>query len=445
MLESEVSELAREMKAIQGLIADMDHETKAEEQGSHLGRDTSVKGPALKAVLTPPHQGDLHRLMQVQRRGLFQIVESVREVRMLVRAVVDADPASSEVPAAERHEFGELPTDAETLSALMKTLEKLEDVVVSGLQDLERYPWSVAREAPGVGSIVPTSAGHVDPLVGRGAVEVLLKNDAALREASEVARTTANAFAHVLPVFTLERIADQCTSAVTLVESAMQESSSLQTWVARNFAGQKAIDAHDMQGVAPDYDGESSEAFVSHVSRIGECLAKVVKACLLSAQALAPKQGPEKLSKGVDLPPGEEAGGMDQAGRASPLSATLSETHLLSFHEGRAMKLWRCKEALSAVREAFRSWTEDDLTRSEGLGEILAVCRDVTGLAEQVLCAGKALLTGMIAFNKVRAPLHGRAYHPILDHTSGDAHPSWSVPRVLNAGFGDWSEMHMYR
>lgn len=396
-LECDVTSLAREINVIQGLAAAVTRRDSGVKSSADVKEATS----AWSAQMLLPPQKAARRALEMQRQGFFRAVESLREIRMLMEAMVVADPPSAAPIEKYDVECGQHPTRETDSSTAMRAVKKLEEKMSAKLVRLEHFPPPVddalvESRVPGVN---PSSHPDIVPLLGHEAMRVVVDNQETLRDVGKEAYSTAEQYAHVFPPSALKCVGDHCGALVSAIDSVLERNPLLRSYVSRSVSLKRD---DEKSGACSPQNTMSESATKAHVSRMGYVLAEAVKALLLSVQGLF----------------GEDAELDDRGPREKSIEdstdelsmITLIEAHSRSFQQARALKLWRCVKALSTVRSALETWTEDDYANdggdagmiNEAWAAAMALCGDVGLLAEQVLGAGKAILTGLVALNKVR-------------------------------------------
>lgn len=267
------------------------------------------------------------------------------------------------------------------------------------------------------------------PLLGAGAMRDVLANQEILPLCSKEAGMLATKFAHVVPPAALKRVRDHLWFLTRTVDSALRDNDLLSFWwvltpgvaTTPDVSGSAKLDLPSVRLTSP---AASAVAAVSlqaaqtatsmHVERLGNLLSVAVKAMLISVQSLCPRVGHTVSSTpgATAIPDLDEAKDDESAEDAqlSVTSTTLFQAHSSAFEQARGLKLWRCVDALNAVRVAVNDFTEAEDVNGwadgaaparEAGAAILALLADMQSLTEQVLCAGRAVLTGIVALHKV--------------------------------------------
>lgn len=421
-LESDLMSLFQEVRALQSVTSDYatdncpssdhstpraridDPETVNKQQQWAVGQDRVL-----------PPQTPLRSALESLRQGLLRGLEAVREVQLLVKAVAASDPPSptssstreSRVRMANGEEgWGETPTDAETSTEVKSSVDALENSLLEMLSDVERYPCISSTPAVGL---------TATPLLAAGAARVVIEVRGSLRACSADAKAASETYAGVIPRAVLERVARHLSDLELRVGSALN-SPSMRMWLAADVACE--VDASDAE--------QGREAVKTHASKVGQRLTDSVKALLLSVQALCPRDTAAAAAAGassdvgkvgINYADGSRIGDEDQSDDASwSTDTTLFEAHASAFEQARGLKLWRCAAAMQGARLALKEFSEDEAVFGQGglrpggdaadvTAALMVVCAELLVLAEQVLAAGKAVLVGMVALNKVRLRL----------------------------------------
>lgn len=448
-LESDLVDLMREVRAMQSLTVDYYGNAPdaaaaaaaaAGSSSSSLDEGTSVVAVCQERALPP--QKALRSALEAQRQGLLSGLEAVREVQLLLRSVAGSDPpvpsspsstAESRAKRAKGGEgWGEAATDVTTSAEVKSAVDSLETSLAEMLRRLQCYPCpAVSSCYAGGPKCAGADAGTSAPLLAAGAARVVVETREALRACAARAKDVSERFAGVVPPAVLARVADHLCFVDDRVGSVLDGSAAMRSWLL--VGDGDGADVDDGESERPS-DGPRKAA-AEHASDVGRRLTDAVKAMLLSVQALCPRDGTSTSSSSQA---GEAAASTAMAkGRYAAAAAnaegdvvassgaanvpeedeedswstgtTLFEAHALAFEQARSIKLWRCAAAMASARVALEEFSEDEAV-SLGVGSATAkeasvafvrLCADVLGLAEQVLAAGKAVLVGMVALNKV--------------------------------------------
>lgn len=437
-LENDLLFLLGEVAALQSLTKDYGSTSSS---SSPIAPPKDGEPPTNEELLVQrrnlalPPQGPLRQALETERQGLLRGIEAVREVQLLLKSVVGSDPptpspgstSASASPVARLRRarggegWGEAPTDPVTAAEVKAAVDGLERSLADTLARVERYPSpcsavSVAGEAEGKaeggGLMAP-------PLLAAGAVRVVVEAREALRASAVDARGISERFAGVLPRAVLIRVAQHLSDVDGSVGSVLDGSELMRSWL----LAEATVEAGD--GIEVDADGgdgtsASSEVqrqtAAEHASRVGERLTDAVKAMLLSVQALCPRDTAVTAAAAASTPAngdtteprndGDESEEEEEGGWST--GTTLFEAHASAFEQARGLKLWRCASAMASARVALMELSEDKAVGVAGCGvageaaaALVALCSEVLVLAEQVLSAGKAVLVGMLALNKV--------------------------------------------
>ena len=423
VLESELWSLVQEVDIVQSFTRDVDMATissRGEDADGVGGDDKACTGLAL------PPQASLRSALETQRVGLLRGVEAIREVRLLVKAVVGSDPptAASNSGDAAAEMWGLVPTDAATSSELMAAMKELEEAVVKILSCLERHPSPACFS----GSCRGGSDVDASPLLNAGTLIDVVETQEKLRTLSFDVTKLSGRFADVVPPSVLGRVATHLDAVYLAVKSVLSGNSVMHGFMTEQDLSSDFAHRDGGAGDASNAEGPSLEQqrvlVALHVSKVGNRLSESVKAMLLSVQAICPRdsenailttnrEGKASLPnvsgesvRGVDDPVQQDDGAEGEWSTGS----TLFEAHSSAFNQAKGLKLWRCSAALAAATAALREFSEDEAVNGTGsqseatveavkaLGRLTA---EVMQLAEQVVSAAKAVLIGMIALNKV--------------------------------------------
>lgn len=408
-LESDLLAFVQEVRAMQSLTTDYFVSPAS-------AAESSPQAAAGEPSALPP-QSTLRLALETQRRGLLRGLEAVREVQLLLKAMAGADPpvASTSPPesrlgrAKGGEGWGEAATDAAAFAEVKDAVDGLERSLSGMLRAVQRYPAPTTIHGAAL-EVGMDAAQAATPLLAARAARLVVENRAALRVCSTDARELSDRFAGVLPRAVLARVATHLCDVDLNVGSALDGISAMRSWLADGLphgSGDVATSTKETEGSA-----DSRQAAAKHASEVGERLTAAVKAMLLSVQSLCPRG---------------DKGSADDAGAPSPVDAkdgiiadgqqeeededawstgtTLLEAHACAFEQARGLKLWRCASAMASARVALRELTEDEAvggaSAAEAAAALVGLCREVLVLAEQVLAAGKAVLVGMVALNKV--------------------------------------------
>lgn len=428
-LDSDLLCLLREVTALRSLTADYGTTspslTSPAEDSEGSRSDGRGRLPQQNRALPP--QGPLRLALETERQGLLRGLEAVREVQLLLKAVVGSDPpAPPPAPASTEARlrrarggegWGEAPTDPVTAAEVKSAIDGLEALLCKMLGRVEEYP-AVAVGVLGVegedGSFV------APPLLAAGAARVIVETREALRACAADARGISERFAGVLPRAVLVRVAQHLDDVDGGVGAVLDRSNLMRSWLAAdgNNADGMEVDVDGGGGGGVSSDARRRAAAAEHASKVGEWLTDAVKAMLLSVQALCPRDTAVKAGDAAGTEPGTEPGSGDEPREEEEVDdgwstdTTLFEAHASAFEQARGLKLWRCASAMRSARLALKALSEDEAVGCSGGGggvageaavALVALCAEVLVLAEQVLSAGKAVLVGMLALNKVRA------------------------------------------
>lgn len=425
VLETELWSLVQEVDIVLSFTRDVGMATI-----SALGEDAGHVGGDDKACagfkLGLPPQASLRSALETQRVGLLRGVEAIREVKLLVKAVVGSDPptAASKSGGITAEMWGLVPTDAATAKELLAAIKGLEESVVNILGCLEKHPSPACFSGPGHGG----SKVDASPLLNAGTLMDVVETQEKLRTLSFDVIKLSERFADVVPPSVLGRVATHVDGVYFAVKFVLSGNSVMRGFMAGQNLPIGLAHRDGGPGNAPDVEGPSLEQqrviVASHVSKVGDRLSESVKAMLLSVQALCPRDSenaiPTSNREGKTSLPneaGESVGAnddpiqqYDEAEGEWSTGSTLFEAHSSAFDQAKGMKLWRCSAALAAATAALREFSEDEAVNGTGgqseatveaveaLGRLFA---EVMQLAEQVVSASKAVLMGMIALNKV--------------------------------------------
>ena len=434
-LETDLLSLVREVTALQSLTKDYSAASTRSSRPFSVQDSESPSNEQEHERALPP-QEPLRQALETERGGLRRGVEAVREVQLLLKSVVGSDPPTPPPASASPEDrlrrarggegWGEAPTDPVTAAEVKAAVDGLERSLSGMLVRVERYPSPVAcATAPGI-AVEEGSAGFVaPPLLAAGAARLVVETREALRARAEDARGISERFAGVLPRAALVRVAQHLADVDRGVGSVLDGSKLMRSWLladadpARSNADSRQV---DNDGVSSDVQ---QQAAAEHASRVGERLTDAVKAMLLSVQALCPRDTTASAATASTPDKGRAADGNDTSepgkikadddsdhdreGDGWSTGTTLFEAHASAFEQARGLKLWRCASAMAAARLALQDLSEDEVVGASGRGAageaaaaLVSLCGEVLVLAEQVLSAGKAVLVGMLALNKVR-------------------------------------------
>ncbi|CAM9377533.1 unnamed protein product, partial [Scytosiphon promiscuus] len=441
-LESDLTALIQEVRALHSLTADYSKVSSDAACGAKsLTRpregdepQQAEEQPELRGwgdVRLPP-QTPLRSALATLRRGLLRGLEAVREVQLLLKAVAGADaPLLSSPSRSSSREarlrrakggegWGEAAIDAETLTELESAVDALEQSLMEMQAEVERYPSPAAAV---MGSAVEP------PLLAAAAVRVVSGARARLRACSARAASISETYAGVVPPGVLRRVAHHLSDAGNRVAFALNESPVMRAWLL-DSGTREGDDGANTDDAAPSAGRQQKcqrQAAAKHASKVGQHLTESVKALLLSVQALCQRdttasvgsRSVSDVAKGrkpeVDDGGQPEADEGDEEEDSWSTDTTLFEAHASAFEQARGLKLWRCAAALHATQLALKEFSEDEAVTgarasggdaAEATAALMLICGDLTVLAEQVVSAGKAVLIGMIAFNKGTAKLH---------------------------------------
>lgn len=454
-LESDLLHLVREVTALKSLTLDYGSTLSSPPNAPQLeGEETRGDEQQQQSLCynrALPPQGALRLALETERQGLLRGVEAVREVQLLLKAVVGSDPPTPSMASAspearlERARggegWGEAPTDPVTAAEVKSAVDGLEISLSEMLGCVERYPAprrsAVARigSADESGRSVDDGAFVAAPLLATGAVRVVVKTREALRACAVESRKISDRFAGVLPRAVLVRVAKDLFDVHSAVGSVLDGSDLMRSWLLADCWAGGDGNPNNIEAGEESVVGASAssldvgrQAAAEHASTVGGRLTDAVKAMLLSVQALCPRDGVEAAAAAHTLDKGAVTGGdaavgaaktnpgageeSDEEGDAWSTGTTLFEAHCSAFEQARGLKLWRCASAMASARLALKDLSEDKAVCSDGVqagcgaaGEaasaLVPLCADVLVLAEQVLSAGKAVLVGLLALNKV--------------------------------------------
>lgn len=424
VLESELWSLTQEVDIVQSLTQNVGSATTSasSDDAGDLGSD-GESSAGLKLALPP--QTPLRSAMETQRVGLLRGVEAIREIKLLVKAVIGSDSptGASKSGGGDAEMWGLAATDAETSTELVVAVKELEKSILEMHGRLERYP------SPACSGPSRDGSGDVEasPLLNAGALADVVTTQEKLRALSGDATKLSERFANVVPPSVLIRVATHLGGVHTAVRSLLSESSVMRGWMSTQATSVVVAQGSvDMVGDTSDVVGPSLEQVkvAVHVSKIGNHLSESVKAMLLSVQALCPRKSEQALStsnreaeEGLPKSTGEPApegdGLVTEDGQEDDewsTGSTLFEAHASAFDQAKGLKLWRCSAALAAATSALKEFSEDEAVNGargpseatveagEALGRLSG---EVMQLAEQLVSAAKAVLIGMIALNKV--------------------------------------------
>lgn len=445
-LEGDLLSLVQEVTALQSLTKDYGSTSSLspiscrEDSAALTDSDLQQQQPQQRNRALPP-QGPLRQALETERQGLLRGLEAVREVQLLLKSVVGSDPpapspasASSEARlrrASGGEGWGEAPTDPVTAAEVKAAVDGLEKSLAETFGRVERYPSPLSAmactgedEGQGEdgGSLAP-------PLLAAGAAQVVVETREALRACTADARGISERFAGVLPRAVLVRVAQHLSDVDDEVGLVLDGSELMRSWLladASAAAADGGSNAVSMEVGGDSVDGSPApdaqqQAAAEHATRVGQRLTDAVKAMLLSVQALCPRDtavAPVTASSAptpVKTEPGDAANAGDESGHENEeeeggwsTGTTLFEAHACAFEQASKLKLWRCASAMAAARVALKELSEDEAVGVAGCGvageaaaALVALCSEVLVLAEQVLSAGKAVLLGMLALNKV--------------------------------------------
>lgn len=438
-LESDLLSLVREVAAIKSLTVDYEYGSSSSESvslgGVAVPGDEQEQQQEQHNRALPP-QRPLRLAVEAGREGLLRGLEAVREVQLLLKAVSGSDPpapppesTSSEARlrrARGGEGWGEAPTDPVTAAEVKSAIDGLEKSLSDMLGRVQKYPCptssSGALGAEGEAFVAP-------PLLAAGAARVVVDTREALRACAEDARGISERFAGVLPRAALGRVAQHLSDVDGRVGSVLDGTEVMRCWLLADAAaaGGDKLEVDSMEvdadGVNPAAGASCScssldvrrQAAAEHASRVGERLTDAVKAMLLSVQALCPRDAAVTAASTPvkSRVAGGEPGAGDESEEEQPENAwstgtTLFEAHASAFEQARGLKLWRCASAMASARLALEDLSEDGAVGGAGCGlageasaALVALCSEVLVLAEHLLSAGKAVLVGMFALNKV--------------------------------------------
>lgn len=403
-LESDLLSFVQEVTAMQSLTTDYGVSAASTAESSP---QTTVGVPS--AI---PPQSTLRLALETQRRGLLRGLEAVREVQLLLEAMAGSDPpvASASSPESRLRRarggegWGEAATDAATHAEVKTAVDSLERSLSGMLCAVQRYPPPTTIHGA-VLEVGEVNALAATPLLAARAARLVVENREALRACSADAREFSDRFAGVLPRAMLLRVATHLCDVYVSVGSALDGNSAMRSWLLSDAiavddgsTGEASADGRKETEVI----GDSRQAAAKHASEVGERLTAAVKAMLLSVQSLCPRAD-KRPADGTGAPPSD--GQDEEEEEVCSIGTTLFEAHAAAFEQARGLKLWRCSSAMTSARLALREFAEDEALRGASAGEaaaaLVGVCREVLVLAEQVLSAGKAVLIGMVALNKV--------------------------------------------
>lgn len=422
VLESELWSLIQEVDVVQSLTKNVGSPTTSA-SGDDDG-DGGASSACIKQGLPP--QTPLRSALETQRVGLLRGVEAIREIRLLVKAVIGSDSpsAASKSAGGDAGMWGLAATDAVTSTELVVAVKELEKSVVEMHGRLDRHasPACSGPSRDGSGDI------ETSPLLNAGALADVVTTQEKLRALSGDATKLSERFANVVPPSVLIRVATHLDGVYSAVQSVLSGNSVMRGWMPARATplsvaqGTGVIEVDTSDAVGPSLDQEVKVAV--HVSKIGSHLSESVKAMLLSVQALCPRNSEKAFSTSngeaeeglpkstVEAAPGDgPVTEDDQEEDEWSTGITLFEAHASAFDQAKGLKLRRCSAALAAATLALKEFSEDEAVNGAGgpseataeAGEALGrLSGEVMQLAEQVVSAAKAVLIGMIALNKVR-------------------------------------------
>ncbi|CAM9468160.1 unnamed protein product, partial [Ectocarpus sp. 12 AP-2014] len=413
-LESDLISFVHEVRAMQSLTTD--YGVSFASAADAPAQTTSGEPSAI------PPQFTLRLALETQRRGLLRGLEAVREVQLLLKAMAGSDPPVASASSLEsrlrrargEEGWGEAATDAATYAEVKAAVDSLERSLSGMLCAVQRYPPPTTIHGVAL-EVGEDAAQAATPLLAARAARLVLENRDALRACSADSRELSDRFAGVLPRAMLARVATHLCDVDVSVGSALDGNSAMRSWLFAgdsSSGGDAAIGRKETGGC-----GDSRQPAGEHASEVGERLTAAVKAMLLLVQSLCPRAD-KGSADGTGAPSpvtAKDAGNADgedeeEEEDAWSTGTTLFEAHASAFEQARGLKLWRCASAMASARLALREFAEDEAVRGASAGEaadaLVALCREVLVLAEQVLSAGKAVLIGMVALNKGTAKLH---------------------------------------
>lgn len=424
-LESELLSLVQEVRALQSATRDYAGPAVAKLAGEEPLGGFQQKGDTISNSWqgSLPPQLPLRLALEAQRQGLLRALEALRGVQLLVRALEQADPPSSSSTSSTVSEngWGQSPSDASSSSLLKKAVIDLEGSVLGMLRRLEQYP--TCPKSAGSGGSVGTV-----PLLGPVALQVILDNQDALLVCSHESQYFAKTFASVVPPSMLAKVGRHFSQVRQTVDTELDSNAVMSRWLHPHVGNQQLLTSTEGRGCSSgesssrsgDGPGIGSQQISStscHTSKVSNLLSQATKTMLLSVQALCPRLDNLKTPTSrhsVDTSSGfrnnegcsVEGGGEEELqSEGWSTGTTLYEAHASAFEQARGLKLWRCADALALTRTALKDFTEDELVdgaeAAEASEALLGLLDEVLGLAEQVLAAGKAVMVGMIALNKV--------------------------------------------
>lgn len=409
-LESDLLSLMQEAYAIKSVTTNKAACHDAGALSTQALGDTS-SGVRVSQQALPP-QRTVRLALEAQETGLWRGLEAVREVKLLLTAMVAVDPptaSDTSGDASSREGWGQSASCASDVAECRSSILGLEKSIAEMVGRIHRYTTRTESESP-------------TRLLSAAAAEAVLGNQGGLRTCAASAESFGKRYMHVAPVAVFARISSHLSVVVTSVESALHTCPIFATWIGHaNVSGE---DCQECMVVDTEKSSEQQQAAIAaHVTRIGNLLSEGVKTMLLSVQALRPSgSGTEAESdkqvsgSASDAGGGGEAGGEGEEtdGEGWSTDTTLVDAHRAAFEQAQRLKLWRCSAALSVARGALQDFTEDETLyrvpgRDEAVREageaLVLLSGEVMGLVDQVLAAGKALLVGMIAMNKVKCDI----------------------------------------
>lgn len=325
--------------------------------------------------------------------------------------------------------WGQNPTDSASSTEATAAVSDLEQKTSVMLARLDQFP------APPISTSTKdeSSSDVAVPLLAAGAVAAVLENQESLACLATETRAISRKFSNVIPVAALQRVGDHLSCIIDTVRTCLNSDPVLRFWWVMQPGSTRFSESEvramsstqPLQSSSPAIDlialDAAQSATVDHMRQFGKKINFAVKSMLISVQSLCRGPRPSSVEDGksdttadgeVLLP--ERTTDSDSDGADEGLSVTgttLMETHASSFEQARSLKLWRCADALRSVRTCMvefseavtaTGWADGAAPAAEATVAAVTLLRDVLPLAEQVLGAGRAVLTGIVAFNKVR-------------------------------------------
>lgn len=398
-LESELHSLAEEVHAIRCLTAGVSS-VETVDDAAALTRS----GQAL------PPQTVLRKAVETQRQGLRRASGAVSEVQLLLTAMEKTDiPSSSDLGSLE-----EGLADASTLASLKDAVSGLGKSVSGMLGRFHPYPscYCPADVSASGGVVVQGENAPVASLLPASAAHAVQENQKVLKDCSEEARSIAGRFANVAPPAALIKVGEHLGAVVSAVDATLDASPAMVVWLAGDECG--GSNKETEESVDTEEVTSAQTATAAHAGKIRHQLSEAVKALLISVQSLSTKTDANhdcgNPVTSSDVPVVTDGGTEDVEPQEWQAGTTLLDAHASAFEQARSLKLWRCAFALASVRLAFDAFSDDEAVYGDGSkvnmldeagGVMVKLACGVLDLAQQVLLAGRAVLIGMVALNKV--------------------------------------------